>query len=159
MRAGFGSIDIRSRRPYRVLDRRRFGVDSDLLLESVEVAAIKGPVPSDGPCVFAGETVIYVGDEEAFDDGCGHVVQRDVPLAVCRKTAGILRRLDLPPVFGPSASQNEESVPVRDKVSAGAIFGRRPVAQAAVRPVVVVLLPPRLQDVASFLESREVMLR
>ena len=93
VRAGFGTLEIRSRRPYRVLDRRRFGVETDLLLESVEVVAVKGAVPSDGPCVFAGETVIYVGDDEAFDDGRGHVVQRDVPLAVCRKTAAALKRV------------------------------------------------------------------
>jgi len=43
--------------------------------------------------VFAGETVIYIGEEEAFDDGRGQVVQRDVPLTVCCKTAGALRRL------------------------------------------------------------------
>jgi SAM-dependent methyltransferase len=99
VRAGFGTIEIRSRRPYRVLDRRRFGVEADLLLESVEIVAVKNPVPSDGACVFAGETVIYVGDEEAFDDGRGHLVQRDVPLAVCRKTAGNLKRLGRPDLF------------------------------------------------------------
>ena len=93
VRAGFGTLEIRSRRPYRVLDRRRFGVETDLLLESVEVVAVKGAVPSDGPCVFAGETVIYVGDDEAYDDGHGHVVLRDVPLAVCRKTAATLVRV------------------------------------------------------------------
>lgn len=93
VRAGFGTVEIRSRRPYRVLDRGRYGVDADLLLESVEVVAVKGPVPGDGPCVFAGETVIYVGGEEAFDDGRGHLVQRDVPLGVCRKTAAALRAL------------------------------------------------------------------
>ena len=96
VRAGFGTVEIRSRRPYRVLDRRRFGVEADLLLESVEIVAVKNPVPSDGPCVFAGETVIYVGDQEAFDDGRGHLIQRDVPLAVCRKTAGNLKRLGRP---------------------------------------------------------------
>ena len=37
--------------------------------------------------------MIYVGDDEAFDDGRGHVVQRDVPLAVCRKTAAALKRV------------------------------------------------------------------
>lgn len=93
VRAGFGTIEIRSRRPYRVLDRRRFGVEADLLLESVEIVAVKIPVPADGPCVFAGETVIYVGEDEAFDDGRGHLVERDVPLAVCRKTAGVMKRL------------------------------------------------------------------
>jgi len=93
VRAGFGTLEIRSRRPYRVLDRRRFGTSEDLLLETVEVVALRGPVPADGPCVFAGETVMYIGDEESFGDGRGHLVQRDVPLAVCRKTAGNLRRL------------------------------------------------------------------
>jgi SAM-dependent methyltransferase len=93
VRAGFGTIEIRSRRPYRVLDRRRFGVESDLLLESVELVAVKGAVPADGPCVFAGETVIYVGDAESHDDGRGHEVLRDVPLAVCRKTAAAFRAL------------------------------------------------------------------
>lgn len=91
--AGFGTIEIRARRPYRVLDRKRYGVDRDLLLESVEAVAIKGPVPEDGACVFAGETVIYVGGDGAFDDRRGHVVARDVPLAVCRKTAERFRAL------------------------------------------------------------------
>ena len=57
------------------------------MLETVEVVAVKTPVPDDGACVFAGETVIYLGDEDHFDDGRGHLVQRDVPLSVCRKTA------------------------------------------------------------------------
>jgi SAM-dependent methyltransferase len=91
--AGFGMIEIRSRRPYRVLDRRRFGVTADLLLESIELVAIKGPVPPDGACVFAGETVVYTGENESFDDGLGHLVQRDVPLGVCRKTAHAMRAL------------------------------------------------------------------
>lgn len=85
--AGFGTMEIRARRPYRVLDRKRYGVDRDLMLETVEVVAVKTPVPDDGACVFAGETVIYLGDEDHFDDGRGHLVQRDVPLSVCRKTA------------------------------------------------------------------------
>jgi SAM-dependent methyltransferase len=93
VRAGFGTIEVRSRRPYRVLDRRRYGVEEDLLLESVEIAAIKGPVPADGPCIFAGEAAIYIGDEEAFDDGKGHLMQRDLPLGVCRKTAAAIRAL------------------------------------------------------------------
>ncbi len=91
--AGFGQIEVRSRRPYRVLDSGRYGIPRDLLLESVELVAVKCPVPEDGPCVFVGETVIYVGDREAFDDGRGHIVARDVPLGVCRKTAAALRAL------------------------------------------------------------------
>ncbi len=85
--AGFGTVEIRGRRPYRVLDRRRYGVERDILLETVEAVAFKHPVAEDGACVFAGETVIYTGEHEALDDDRGHVVLRDVPLSVCRKTA------------------------------------------------------------------------
>lgn len=92
--AGFGTIEIRARRPYRVLDRARYGVETDLLLESIEAVAVKTPVPADGACVFAGETVIYIGDDESFDDQRGHVIPRDVPLAVCRKTAGNFRSME-----------------------------------------------------------------
>ena len=85
--AGFGSIEVRSRRPYRMLDQARYGLDRDLLLESVEVCAYKVPVPGDGPCVFTGRVAIYTGSEASFDDDLGHVLQRDLPLAVCDKTA------------------------------------------------------------------------
>ena len=81
-----------------MLDRRRYGLDRDLLLETGEAVAVKTLVPDDGACVFAGETVIYIGGEEHFDDGRGHVAQRDVPLSVCRKTArrfGEMGREDL----------------------------------------------------------------
>jgi SAM-dependent methyltransferase len=89
--AGFGTIEIRSRRPYRVLDRKRYGLERSLMLETVEAVAVNVPVPDDGACIFAGETAIYVGEQEAFDDGRGHVIQRDVPLSVCRKTARAFR--------------------------------------------------------------------
>ena len=91
--AGFGTVEIRARRPYRVLDRGRYDLTDDLLLETVEAVAVKTPVPEDGACVFAGEMAIYVGEREVFDDGQGHVIQRDVPLPVCRKTAAKLRSL------------------------------------------------------------------
>lgn len=81
------------RSPCRVLDRRRHDVPEDLLLESVEVVAIRTPVPVDGPCIFAGETAIFVGADERFDDGLGHLIERDIPLGVCRKTAANLRAL------------------------------------------------------------------
>ncbi len=85
--AGFGTVEVRGRRPYRLLDRNRFGVEEDILLETVELAAFNDPVPSDGPCVFTGRVVFYTGPEACFDDGKGHFVQRDVPLPVCDKTA------------------------------------------------------------------------
>ncbi|WP_094606280.1 2-methoxy-6-polyprenyl-1,4-benzoquinol methylase, mitochondrial [Sporomusa silvacetica DSM 10669] len=91
---GFGTIEIRARRPYRILDVKRYGVSEDILLESLELVAYKNPIQSDGACVFAGETVIYFGQEDNFDDGKGHFVQRDVPLPICQKTAKNLRALN-----------------------------------------------------------------
>ncbi len=92
--AGFGTIEVRARRPYRMLDRLRFRLDRDLLLESLEVCAIKVPVAADGPCVFTGRTAIYTGPDESLDDGRGHVLARDLPLPVCDKTAEALRALE-----------------------------------------------------------------
>jgi len=91
--AGFGTVEIRSRRPYRALDRKRHGLERDLLLETIEAVAVNVPIPEDGACVFTGETAIYVGDDDAFDDGRGHLIQRDVPVPVCRKTARAFRDL------------------------------------------------------------------
>lgn len=97
--AGFGTIEIRGRRPYRLLDKRRYGLDEDLLLESVEVVAIKDPIPADGACIFTGRTAIYVGEDEAFDDGKGHFMLRDLPLGVCDKTAAAMRAMDREDLF------------------------------------------------------------
>ncbi len=91
--AGFGTIEVRARRPYRVLDPERYGVDEAILLESIEVAAIKDPVPPDGPCIFTGRTCVYFGPDESFDDGAGHVLGRDMPMPVCDKTAAKLEAL------------------------------------------------------------------
>lgn len=91
--AGFGTVEVRSRVPYRMLSRDRYGLDRDLLLESVEVCAIQTPVPEDGPCVFTGRTAIYTGELAEFDDGKGHVLPRDIPVGVCDKTAGALAAL------------------------------------------------------------------
>ena len=97
--AGFGTIEIRSRRPYRILDKKRYQLDEHLLLESLELVANKNPVPMDGACVFIGETVIYFGQEETLDDGRGHLLQRDIPLPVCQKTAAWFRALKREDIF------------------------------------------------------------
>lgn len=94
--AGFGTIEVRGRRPYRLLDKERFGLDDHLLLESVEVVAYKSPVPTDGPCIFTGRTAIWFGSEPRFDDGAGHELRQDVPLPVCDKTADALAALGDP---------------------------------------------------------------
>lgn len=90
---GFGTVEVRAKRPYRVLDPARYGCDELILIESVEVCAIKDPMPEDGPCIFTGRTAIYFGQDEFFDDNNGHLINRDQPLAVCDKTAGALAAL------------------------------------------------------------------
>lgn len=84
---GFGQVEIRARRPYRLLDRVSYNLDADLLLESLDSVSFKVSIPDDGACVFTGKTAIYNGLEEFFDDGAGHILQRGVPAAVCDKTA------------------------------------------------------------------------
>lgn len=88
--AGFGTIEIRGRRSYRVLSPNHYPTNDLIYIESIEIAAIKDPMPEDGPCVFTGKTAIYYGNEEYFDDGKGHVLLQNQPLAVCDKTAATL---------------------------------------------------------------------
>jgi SAM-dependent methyltransferase len=91
--AGFGTIEIRAKRPYRVLDSKHYDTEQLIFLESVEVCAIKDPMPADGPCVFTGKTAIYYGDQEFFDDHNGHTLLPNQPLAICDKTAAALSNL------------------------------------------------------------------
>jgi SAM-dependent methyltransferase len=96
---GFGTIEVRAKRPYRVLSPKHYATDHLIYIESVEVCAIKDPMPSDGPCVFTGRTAIYYGDEENFDDNKGHTLVRNMPLAVCDKTANALAGLGRDDIF------------------------------------------------------------
>ncbi len=88
--AGFGTVEIRARRPYRVLDPRHYDTDRLVFIESVEVAAVKDPMPADGPCVFTGRTAIFFGRGDSFSDGKGHDLPQNQPLPVCDKTAAAL---------------------------------------------------------------------
>ena len=90
---GFGTIEVRARRPYRILSPRHYPTEATIFIESVEICAIKDPVPVDGPCVFTGRTAIYYGDDDHFDDGKGHFMTQNQPLAVCDKTAKALAAL------------------------------------------------------------------
>ncbi len=96
---GFGTIEIRAKRPYRILDPKHYATTELLYIESVEVCAIKDPMPADGPCVFTGKTAIYYGDEDCFDDNKGHVLLPNQPLAVCDKTGGALAALGRNDIF------------------------------------------------------------
>lgn len=90
---GFATIEVRAKRAYRVLSPQHYNTNELIYIESVEVAAIKDPMPSDGPCVFTGKTAIYYGEEELFDDGKGHTLLVNQPLAICDKTASQLSNL------------------------------------------------------------------
>lgn len=84
---GFGQIEVRARRPYRVLDSVQYNLDEHLLLESLDTVSFKVPIAPDGACIFTGKTAIYAGVEAAFDDGVGHYLAKGMPAAVCDKTA------------------------------------------------------------------------
>jgi len=96
---GFGTLEIRAKRPYRILDPENYDTDQMIYIESVEVAAIKDPLLPDGPCVFTGKTAILFGKEEYFDDGNGHSLVNNQPLAICDKTAGQLAALGRNDIF------------------------------------------------------------
>ena len=96
---GFGTVEIRARRPYRVLAPNHYDVQENVLIESLEVAAIKDPMPEDGPCVFTGKAAVYYGDQEYFDDGKGHTLLQNQPLAICDKTANALESLKRSDIF------------------------------------------------------------
>ena len=97
--AGFGTIEIRARKPYRILDPLQYNTDELIYIESIEVAAIKDPMPADGPCVFTGKAAIYYGKDDFFDDKAGHVLVKNQPLAICDKTAGALKNLNRDDIY------------------------------------------------------------
>ncbi len=97
--AGFGTIEIRARKPYRVLSPKHYDTDELIYIESIEVAAIKDPMPADGPCVFTGKAAIYFGDNDFVDDNAGHILLKNQPLAVCDKTAANLAALGRDDIF------------------------------------------------------------
>ena len=96
---GFGTVEVRAKRPYRILDTVKYDTGELIFIESVEVCAIKDPMPADGPCVFTGKAAIYYGVEDYFDDDKGHLLLPNQPLAVCDKTAGALEALHRNDIF------------------------------------------------------------
>lgn len=97
--AGFGTIEIRARKPYRILDSKHYPTEETIYIESIEVAAIKDPMPPDGPCVFTGKAAIYFGEQEYLDDKKGHILLKNQPIAICDKTAANLAALGREDIF------------------------------------------------------------
>lgn len=96
---GFGTIEIRTRGPYRIFDPNNFDTDKIILIESVEVCAIKDPMPEDGSSIFTGKSAIYFGTEEFFNDKAGLILMKNQPLAICDKTAGALDNVNSKDIF------------------------------------------------------------
>lgn len=92
---GFGRIELRARFPYRVLTPSEFPTLTEpIVLESVEIVAHKVGGGADGPAIFAGETVTYIGPEAGWlDEVTGMYLPRGVPMSVSRNAAQRLRRL------------------------------------------------------------------
>ena len=88
--AGFGQVEIRSRRPYRLLNSQTYDLEEHLLLESLDSVSFKVKIPDDGACIFTGKTAIYTGSESYFDDRAGHILLSGIPTAVCDKTSANL---------------------------------------------------------------------
>jgi SAM-dependent methyltransferase len=97
--SGFGTVEVRAKRPYRILSPNRYEIDKPIHIESIEVCAIKDPMPADGPCVFTGRSAIYYGQEDYFDDGDGHILLQDQPLSVCDKTSKNLQNLQRTDIY------------------------------------------------------------
>ncbi|MBC7743474.1 MAG: arsenosugar biosynthesis arsenite methyltransferase ArsM [Flavobacterium sp.] len=95
---GFGTIEVRAKRPYRILDPLNYETDQLIYIESCEICAIKDLMPVDGACIFTGKTAIYYGDG-FFDDGKGHTLFANQPLAICDKTASALKSLNRNDLF------------------------------------------------------------
>ena len=96
---GFGTLEVRAKRPYRILDTAHYPTEENLYIESVEVCAIKDPMPEDGACIFTGKVAIYFGNESFFDDNKGHILLQNQPLSVCDKTAAALQNLNRNDLF------------------------------------------------------------
>jgi ubiquinone/menaquinone biosynthesis C-methylase UbiE len=92
--AGFGKVEVRARFPYRYLHPSEYPeLSGPVMLESIEVAAFKVPDGPDGPAIFTGRTATYAGLEASFDDGCGHILKRGMPMAVSDAAAERLRKV------------------------------------------------------------------
>ena len=92
--AGFGQVEVRSRRPYRLLNAKTYQLSGHLMLESLDCVSFKVPVAADGACIFTGKMAVYAGDQDYLDDEAGHILQPGVPLAICDKTAKDLGKFD-----------------------------------------------------------------
>jgi SAM-dependent methyltransferase len=93
VKAGFGRIEVRARFPYRLVTPGEYAsLAESVVLESVEVVALKVPERFDGPAIFTGRHAIYAGPDDAFTDASGTSLPRGIPVAVSDAAAARLAR-------------------------------------------------------------------
>jgi hypothetical protein len=63
---------------HRILDTENYPTDELIYIESIEVCAIKDPMPADGPCVFTGKGLFTMGKKTIFDDKKGHTLLKKI---------------------------------------------------------------------------------
>jgi len=88
-RAGFSAIQIDKWEP------EPFAIEQGIEFRSITVTAIKDGT---GPCLEAGQAVLYRGPWKRVEDDDGHTLERGVRTAVCGKTHRLL-------TSGPYASE------------------------------------------------------
>ena len=63
---GFGTIEVRAKRPYRILDTENYDTDQNIYLESVEVCAIKDPMPQSPTTIKSRTSFIQPGKTDRW---------------------------------------------------------------------------------------------
>ncbi len=90
--AGFGQLIVRARRPYRMLLPGEFPeLERSLLLESLDLVAIRSATPDGRPRVFTGRHAIFLGPGR-HERADGTSFESGVPLPVADGTALELSR-------------------------------------------------------------------
>jgi len=89
---GFGTVEIRGRWPYRVIDPHHFDVEAPIFVESIEVCAKKNEVTEFQ--VFSGRRATYYGNEEVFSLESGPSLPYNRPVSVSDQWAERLSGLN-----------------------------------------------------------------
>ena len=90
---GFGTIEIRGRWPYYVVDTNRHNVDEHIYIESIEICAKKEPSNCNIAQVYTGRRALYYGMEDCYKADCGVVLPYNQSVAVSDQVAEKLESL------------------------------------------------------------------
>lgn len=96
---GFGTIEIRGRWPYFIIDKNRFEVDEHIHVESIEICAKKESSGFDEAQIYTGRRALYYGTEESFHANFGLTLPYNRPVAVSDQVAEKLESLDREDIY------------------------------------------------------------